>query len=542
MCDRRSGLTWFVVLCAALVVRLPGMTESIWLDEVFCSRVKIGPPVVLARTLISDYHPPAYFLFQHLWIRALGDSEVAMRLPALLASLGAIPLLFALAKRVAGPRAGWIAAALLVFSPAHVWFAHEARPYSATLLAVLAASYAWLRLADVELSARGIRRWSIAFAACLLFAVLSHYFVAAFLVGFVAATWFGGHRRRRRVIFVTMCTGVVLSAVIALKSSLAPLHTSSTYLTSFTPSLWLSLHTEWFWTGRAFSPRLDPSAANPFALAAFAAVAVTTFAFGANRLLAGDLRRSAGVAGFAWLILWASLPLLLIVLPFVGFERSYVERSALPTLPFFLLVVALGLDGLRGRIAPALRASVIAVSLVATTISALRAESWTVALAKPDWRSATQFAIDRASSDGVREVLALDLDALPMSYYDDRVQLAKLFQPNDSSYARLRTTVKRTLGEETAAGRSVLGIVDSGWRAESERIDGLRSALQLAVAEVREADVAQRVANSAEPVLLVQQPWRSTLPTSDDWFRSVGIAVVARARFRGLELLELKRL
>ena len=53
-----ARLILFGVLALALALRLPGFTESLWIDELYTSNLFCGPTVVLLKTLFTDIHPP----------------------------------------------------------------------------------------------------------------------------------------------------------------------------------------------------------------------------------------------------------------------------------------------------------------------------------------------------------------------------------------------------------------------------------------------------------------------------------------------------
>ena len=132
-----------LLVAMAFVLRLPGMQESLWLDETFMTRIKIGDPLTLMRTVLSGYHPPAYLVRMHLWIRLFSDSELSIRILPLLSGLLSIVAIQALARRLAGDKAGFFAALLLALSPTHIWYSHEARPYSTLARATFAPSLRW---------------------------------------------------------------------------------------------------------------------------------------------------------------------------------------------------------------------------------------------------------------------------------------------------------------------------------------------------------------------------------------------------------------
>jgi hypothetical protein len=142
-------------------------------------------------------------------------SELAMRLPAWLAGIGAVFSVAGLGAVLGWRRAGWLAAALLVLHPGFVRYAAEARGYSFL--------FAFGPLLVVAL-ARGVQtgRWRWwALAGALDFALLYTwplclYFVAVANLGAVAALVFGrgrGPRDRATLILRWGLTALAAAAV-----------------------------------------------------------------------------------------------------------------------------------------------------------------------------------------------------------------------------------------------------------------------------------------------------------------------------------------
>lgn len=73
---------------------------------------------------------PLHFLWTHLALK-LGPSEFWARFPSAFLGAAGVLLLFLLGSKLFGSRAGLMAAALLALAPYHVWYAQDARPYSA---------------------------------------------------------------------------------------------------------------------------------------------------------------------------------------------------------------------------------------------------------------------------------------------------------------------------------------------------------------------------------------------------------------------------
>ncbi|MBV8521898.1 MAG: glycosyltransferase family 39 protein, partial [Acetobacteraceae bacterium] len=115
--------------------------QSLWLDE--------GATVALARAPWPHFawvwwHGEAslqtiYFLLMRGWVHG-GLSETWLRLPSALFGIASIPLLYVLARKFMASPGALGAAALLTFSPAHVYFSQEARGYTLGVLLVLCAT------------------------------------------------------------------------------------------------------------------------------------------------------------------------------------------------------------------------------------------------------------------------------------------------------------------------------------------------------------------------------------------------------------------
>jgi 4-amino-4-deoxy-L-arabinose transferase-like glycosyltransferase len=86
--------------------------QSVWLDEGYQYHFASAPTAreVLARVLdpAQSTHPPLSHLINHAFLQ-LGDSDFILRLPSALFGIASIPLLYLLARRLAGARAALFA-------------------------------------------------------------------------------------------------------------------------------------------------------------------------------------------------------------------------------------------------------------------------------------------------------------------------------------------------------------------------------------------------------------------------------------------------
>jgi hypothetical protein len=156
--------------------------QSLWYDEAISWYLTQMPLPQLTEWTANDIQPPLYYYLLWLWVRLAGISEFALRFPSVACGLLTLPLLWRLARRLFGPRAGWLALLLAVLSPLHVYYAQEARMYTLlTLLGVL-SSYMLLVLLDQlrPVSAPGSQReWKLLASVYVLTAtaaLYTHYF------------------------------------------------------------------------------------------------------------------------------------------------------------------------------------------------------------------------------------------------------------------------------------------------------------------------------------------------------------------------------
>lgn len=440
------------ILLLALVLRLPGFTESVWFDELFTSRLFCGDVITLLRTLGTDIHPPLYFLFMHLWIGAFGDGEVALRVPPLLCGLASVALLYRVGAWLGGRWLGLVAALLLALSPVHIWYSQEARPSAAIVLMVLVTVDAFLRLVPAP---RGSRWWR-PYAFGLTCIAFLHYYLVTFLLALPVLAWLRRSANLRRIVAIHAVVLLVFGGYIGAKMFLSSVPTGSSHLRAFDLGEAWSLLFTWFPTGNAFTPR-DIDAPVGFYLLCMVQGAVLVLLAWGSAALCTRLRPRGGPDVLLMALL---LPAFLFALPLIGLTNTYVERSAIPSLPLYLLVVAAGLTSARteagGRLAAAMSAALGLSILVAF---AIHRDHWTVYRPNPDWRAATAYLADELR-DGVEPLYTEFPVPMCLTYYDPRFVEVKYFDGNADKVARLRDHSARLFGTEGFPGAAIRSWID----------------------------------------------------------------------------------
>ncbi|HYZ82061.1 MAG TPA: glycosyltransferase family 39 protein, partial [Solirubrobacteraceae bacterium] len=112
-----------VTLLAALA-RLPTLgQQSYWLDEGYTVRLlRMSFSGMLHAIPRTESTPPLYYALAWGWTRIFGDAESGLRSLSALAGIATAPVAWAIARRLAGPRAAAIAGLLVAVSPLLVWF------------------------------------------------------------------------------------------------------------------------------------------------------------------------------------------------------------------------------------------------------------------------------------------------------------------------------------------------------------------------------------------------------------------------------------
>lgn len=207
---RRPGSAWpgrlavlAAVVGAAVRVEQFAWRRSLWLDEALVANNIVGRSFGgLLHPLTGQQAAPIGWLWiERAAVILFGDNEYALRLVPLAAGLVALPLVYRLARAVAGPWAGAAAATLVALSPAAVRYSVEVKQYSTDLavslvVLVLAARAVAQPLGRPARSGPAILGWAGA-GALLLW--VSHPAVLV-LAGTAVALWVSSLGRRAWVV------------------------------------------------------------------------------------------------------------------------------------------------------------------------------------------------------------------------------------------------------------------------------------------------------------------------------------------------------
>jgi hypothetical protein len=490
----------------------------VWYDELWSTRVVLGTLGDTLRSTLVDVHPPLYSLVMFVWTRLLGDSELAIRLLPLLAGLGTIALMPALGGALATRPAGWLAAVLLALSPVHVWYSQEARAYSLLILLTVLLVLAWRRVNE-ESAGVAPSRWFVLLAVSV---TQLHYFAIAIPAAIAAVAVL--HRRHRTVALAALGFSFAgVAVVLGVKIAAGVLATESGYLGAFSPAAAQYLFLNWLPTGNSILPAVDGGWANWVVAGITLPLVVSWVALGWQRLAHQPL--------IEHLLVLIAVPGLLILLHFLGQENYYIQRSAIPSLPFFLLGLATGADLIAREM---LRRTAFAGLLLGSVIvfgafSARRGE-WTVYKPNPDWRAILP-ALDAGNPTPDAPLLVFSTTPVrELEYYvDDAVvcdwpPVTSDLLPPTTFRGRLARLFERS--ERLTCGVGGTATIRLYARADSgiSWIDDVRSAER-----------------GSRAVVILNHYWTGRTPTVLSSLRARGFPLPLVDSARGLEVFALER-
>lgn len=165
----------FLIVLLATALRFVFSDHSLWVDEYASVFFASRPLEQLWSTwMVIETNPPLFYTILHGWMELIGPMSGAwLRVPSIIASVLAVPVVFFGVKRIYGTHAALAAALMIGISAQQIEYAEHIRAYS-TLFLALAVSFFGL-LAIVHSSETGERAAKFAWAAYGAGAVIAVY-------------------------------------------------------------------------------------------------------------------------------------------------------------------------------------------------------------------------------------------------------------------------------------------------------------------------------------------------------------------------------
>jgi hypothetical protein len=432
-----------ILFClGTLLLRIPGMTESLWFDETWRTSARLNPQYAFD-VLIRDVHNPLYNGFMYLWIRVVGESEWVLRLPSLLAGYLSVLLFCRWLARIHSPRLARWTGAWLLLAPAHLWYSAEAKNNMFTVLfSVIILTTFWRLAEDRRRRATLFAGLATALAILNDFATLTLLVPAAVCV--VTDRCGRPFTHRLRSIGAALGIGLTLTAPLLVYKAMHLDSLARSYARHLDLRELCLLLVNYFPSGNALIPiPLDqPGLAfegTRLILTLTAGILclglITTAMVAAHRRRQHTTKPSGDRSPVKWLALSLIIPLVGVffasaALHMVWPDRGryiYQERNLLPLLYPYAALICAGLLALRHRV---LRqgAMILAFSIPLIADGLLlgpHAGEWTVYKPTPDWRAAATWLKENVPTDPPPVVLAR-CPSDPLAYYHSPLRRVRL--------------------------------------------------------------------------------------------------------------------
>ena len=335
---REGRLTFWLVAALLGVTAYQELGSSLWHDEAGTWwMVKDGLLEAGSRALWWSATSPLYYTVIWAVVQVFGLSEVAVRIPSIVFSVGTAAILYKLGQRWLDAEGAALGVLFFFCLPAVQFTVTDARPYALGLLLLVGAWLAMMRWLEND-------RWrdGAAFILCAAGVVWAHYTLAS---GLLPLAWYGWRLGWRRA-------GVAATGISVL---LAPLGAQIVDTLGRREELIFALPPGPF----TFIFTLVPM--HVLVLLLLGAIAATSLSRGSGE----DFKAHEAKQSLVPLALWAAVPpTLLLVLSRMGVMELFYPRYLLSKEAGMALLAAWlirGLAGVRVRQATAVAAVVLVV-------------------------------------------------------------------------------------------------------------------------------------------------------------------------------------
>jgi mannosyltransferase len=369
-----SILLLSAITIAALVVRLRQSRESLWLDELHSAWAATGAWTEVASRSVQGNQSPFFFWIEWLLVHTIGRSELAVRLPSLVAGVLLVVAVYWLVWKWTAQR--WLAllaAWLVAIDPQATYFGTEARPYA--LVQLLGLLHVALFLELVE-RPTALKRAAMIVGAALLFHL--HYTTALLFAGELA--WYVWRRGNAP----TAYTATALARDFALGALLAAPALGVLREVFGRRENWKSfVEQQPIWAGVQMLP---------WGVSALVTAAVVAVSRWTRRPQTDDAERTP--AGFSLTLMWLLVPVTLAWLATAtDTARVLSPRYLAASAPAAIVLLALALSAVPEAIARTIAAGAFAIVATATSpvIGSLAAGQPPIAWRTDDWRGAINY-------------------------------------------------------------------------------------------------------------------------------------------------------
>lgn len=420
------GLALFLVFLLGLLLRLMDLGgQSLWIDEMLTLRQGQVPGYSLWTQFLDDAQAALPMVLATLMSR-LSENETWLRLPSALLGALSIPLMFEVVRRFATDRAALIAALLLAIHPMHIDHSQEIRGYAFMVFFGLAAT-----LVVLDGGRRPDLKQKALLVVCGVAAGLSNQQGLLWMGGLALGLAASGRIGWRDALHWALPFLLILFLLSPWWTTSFSVHETGRLMPGVATGEDLRGDTTWTpwalpWAafvlsfGRTLGPTVPELHAGHVATPLTAVLAVLSA--GVVLLLAVQGARRLG-RRLVEPALWCVPVLAVAVILAVRNVKPFNPRYVIATLPVLLLLVAVGLDGMRVRGAQL----ALAVWLGLTSLS-LGRYYFDPDYRQVDVRGAARLVAERGGAD---DVVLVPTVKMVFDHYDRGATPTRTLQPGE---------------------------------------------------------------------------------------------------------------
>jgi 4-amino-4-deoxy-L-arabinose transferase-like glycosyltransferase len=230
--DRVTYWVYGASLAVAISIWFIAIRSPLWLDETGSYWViKDGFGPIWSRHALEF---PAYYYVLGLLTKILGTSEIALRVPSVLAMMGAVYLLYRAARELFNREIAIVAVLIFCLNPIVIFTSIDARPYAFAVLATNAGILIALRMRSNN-SNWIAALWGLT-SACIVY---FHYLFAAILPALVIC-FFAAKKSNRKIAwrqFGVAAAVFVLASLPMIPGLRSLFHTRASHVVGMPPKL-----------------------------------------------------------------------------------------------------------------------------------------------------------------------------------------------------------------------------------------------------------------------------------------------------------------
>jgi mannosyltransferase len=353
-------LTALIIVALGFGLRLYHLaSESLWYDELLQLDIAQGTPpgqgglASIFPRLRGHSAVPLDYLISHGWMllgqidseaRMLRQSDGWMRIPAVIWGTLTLPIAYQMGRKLLGGSYGLLFMALLAFSPLHVRYSQEARPYALVVWGVILTGYAFW-----QIRATGHWRYIFLLQIGVLVFSLSHIFAVTIfgmlLIFAIIDLIFNQNRGRAAASLIwLLVAGLIVLVILLALGWAAPLYHSAknfggallepekfTVEAGQKPNRGAGPHVDWIFVKYEVMERLGVGDRSPWLLNSLVGLGFIYLLIQKKYKLT------------LLLLLWLALPVTMIVAFLVYRGAFYAPRYIVPVLPAYLIFLAVGI-------------------------------------------------------------------------------------------------------------------------------------------------------------------------------------------------------